>query len=418
MDALAILQKLFLALAVGLLVGVERGWQERKGGPGSRAAGVRTFALIGLLGGLSALLSTVAGPLFLGFAFLALTAGLLPFEWREADLANSASATGTIAGLVTFALGAFAVIGSAPAAAACAIAATIILAERKVLHDFVSQLTWKELRSALLLLTMSFVLLPLLPDRTVDPWGAINPRQLWLMMVVIAAVSYVGYICVRVAGERAGLIYAGSAGGLVSSTAVTLAYSRMSKTRPGSALALCAGTTAAWAVSLLRQATIGVVIAPALLAPIGAVMGPPALVLAAVGLALYLHDGRNRTQAPLALSDPFELGEVLRFGLLLAIVLLLAKLSGGATHGLSLVPLAAVSGLVDVDPITLSAARTTGAGITAPYAATVILVAAGANLAFKTAVALVLGTRSFALVMLATAATAAACAAAAWFAFG
>lgn len=418
MDTLTVLQHLAVALAIGLLIGVERGWQERAGAPGSRAAGVRTFALIGLLGGLSALLARFGGPWFLGLALIAFVAGLLPFEWREANKADSSSATGMIAGLVTFALGAYAVAGDTAAAAAGGIAATIVLAERKILHEFVSRLTWKELRSALLLLTMSFVLLPLLPDRTVDPWDAINPRQLWLMMVVIAAVSYVGYICVRVAGERAGLVYAASAGGLVSSTAVTLAYSRLSKKNPQSSPALAAGAAAAWAVSLLRQSAIAIALAPALLAPVGAVMGPPALLLAAAAVALYLRAERQRTAAPLALSDPFELGEVLRFGLLLAGVMLVAKLSGASTHEMSLVPLAAVSGIADVDPITLEAARSTGTAITAPYAATVILVAAGANLVCKTVVALMLGARGFAATMLALAVLGAATAGAAWWVFG
>ncbi|MEJ0028337.1 MAG: DUF4010 domain-containing protein [Rhizomicrobium sp.] len=418
MDTLVILQRLLLALAIGLLVGVERGWQERDGKEGSRAAGVRTFALIGLLGGVSALLSGFAGPLFLGFAIVAFAAGLLPFVWREAAAAGSSSATGMIAGLVTFAFGAYAVIGDAAAAAAAGIAATIVLAERKALHDFVSRLRWSELRAALLLLTMTFVLLPILPDRTVDPWDALNPRQLWLMMVVIAAVSYVGYICVRVAGERAGLIYAAAAGGLVSSTAVTLAYSRLSKKSPASAVALASGVTAAWTVSLLRQSTIAVAIAPAMLVPLAATLGPPAALLAIVALGLYIRAGKHEEPSPLVLADPFELSEVLRFGLLLAVVLLAAKLSGSWTHEMSLVPLAAVSGAVDVDPITLSAAKLSGAGIAPSYAATVVMVAAGANIVCKSTVALLLGSRVFAAIVLGSAAAAAAVAAAAWFVLG
>ncbi|MEI9990983.1 MAG: DUF4010 domain-containing protein [Rhizomicrobium sp.] len=418
MDTLAILQRLLLALAIGLLVGIERGWQERDGKEGSRAAGVRTFALIGLLGGVSALLSRFAGPLFLGFAIIAFAAALLPFVWREAEAAGSSSATGMIAGLVTFALGAYAVIGNASAAAAGGIAATIILAERKVLHEFVSQLKWSELRAALLLLTMTFVLLPILPDRTVDPWDALNPRQLWLMMVVIAAVSYVGYICVRVAGERAGLIYAAAAGGLVSSTAVTLAYSRLSAKSPQSAMALASGVTAAWTVSLLRQSSIAVALAPAMLAPLGSTLGPPAALLAVITLVLYLRAAKLEAQSPLVLSDPFELSEVLRFGLLLAVVLLAAKLSGSWTHELSLIPLAAASGAVDVDPITLSAAKLTGTTIAPAYAATVVMVAAGSNVVCKSTVALLLGSRAFAGYVLGAAIAAAAVAAAAWYVLG
>src|SRR6185369_12667632 len=135
---------------------------------------------------------------------------LAMFEWREAEANNSASATGLIAGLVAFVLGAYAVLGDMVVAGASGIAATVILAERATLHAFVSNLKWVELRSALLLLVMTFVLLPLLPDRAIDPWGALNPRQLWLMIVIIAALSYVRYRCRKLEVDLGVLIYASS----------------------------------------------------------------------------------------------------------------------------------------------------------------------------------------------------------------
>jgi uncharacterized membrane protein (DUF4010 family) len=397
MDTLQILQRLLLALAIGLLIGVERGWQDRAGKEGSRAAGVRTYALIGLLGGLSELLDSLVGFYMLGFIFAAFAGCLVLFEWREAQASDSSSATGTIAGLVTFTLGAYAVGGDQVAAGAAGIATTIVLAERQALHAFVSQLTWKELRAALLLLAMTFVLLPILPDRTVDPWDALNPRQLWLMMVVIAAVSYVGYICVRVMGARAGLVSAAAAGGLVSSTAVTLAYSRLSKQQPAIALPLASGIAAAWSVSLLRMSVIAITLAPSLLEPIGLTLGPPAIMLALFGAGFYWRAGQLKGQPPLVLNDPFELSEVFKFGALLAGVTLIARLANVSHAQLGLVPLAAVSGLVDVDPITLSTARMTGSMLTPEFAATVILIAGGANQLCKSAVAVVLGTRALSL---------------------
>ncbi len=414
MTTIDILQRLLLALSIGLLIGVERGWQERAGREGSRAAGVRTFALIGLAGGVAALLSEIATPLFLGFAAVAFVAALLPFEWREAAAADSASATGMIAGLVTFFLGAYAVHGSMAAAAAGGIATTIILAERKVLHEFVSRVTWVELRAALLLLTMTFVLLPLLPDRTVDPWNALNPRQLWLMMVVIAAVSSVGYLCVRLLGARAGLLAAAAAGGLVSSTAVTLAYARLSEKQPNSVLPLASGIAAAWAMSLMRMSGIAVALAPALLRPLSLVLGPPVLVLALFASVFYRRAGQQTDTAPLALDAPFELGEVVKFGVLLAGVTLIAKLANLSGLPGGLVPLAAASGLVDVDPITLSAARMAGGAISFPFAATLILVAGGANVVCKTAVALAIGSRALFVDVAMFAAAAGAAAGAAW----
>ena len=417
MDTLLLLQRLFLALSIGLMIGIERGWQERDVKDGSRAAGVRTYALIGLLGGVCALLSQLAGNAVLGVAFPALAASLALFEWREAQANGSSSATGLIAGLVTFALGAYAVLGNMAVAGAGGIATTIVLAERKVLHDFVARLRWSELRAALLLLAMTFVLLPLLPDRAVDPWNALNPRQLWFMMVVIAALSYVGYICVRVAGERAGLIYAAAAGGLVSSTAVTLAYSRLARLHPLSSLPLAAGIVVSWGVSLMRMAAIATVLAPALLWPVGLTLGVPAVVLFAAALVYYRRSGTLDGKSPLELNDPFELGEVLKFGLLLATVTLLAKWAGSGSGQLGLMPLAAVSGLVDVDPITLSAARLTGVTIGAPYAATIVLIAAAANLVCKSVVTAVIGTRALALYTVGAGCAAAAAATAVWILF-
>ncbi len=414
MDTFALLERLLLALAIGLLIGVERGWQERDGKEGSRAAGVRTFALIGLLGGVCALLGKLLDNGLLGISLLAFAASLAVFEWREANASKSSSATGMIAGLVAFVLGAYAVLGDMVVAGASGIAATIILAERRVLHTFVEHLKWRELRAGLLLLVMTFVLLPLLPNHPIDPWQALNPRQLWLMMVIIAALSYVGYICVRIAGDRAGLLYAAAAGGLVSSTTVTWTYARLAKVHPQSSMALAAGVTSSWAISLLRMSAIAIAIAPGLAPSLGATLGTPALVLAGVTLFLYRRSGTLTEASPLVLTDPFELSEVFKFGLLLTVVTLISKLSGTGTSQLGLIPLAAVSGLVDVDPITLSASRMAGGSILIPFAATVIVVAGGANLLCKSVIAAVVGSRAFAFYLVASAVGAAGSAVAVW----
>src|SRR3954469_14914314 len=147
------LKRAGLAAAIGLLVGIERGWQEREARDGSRVAGIRTFTLIGMLGGLCGFL-TRAAPLALGPCFVAFA---LPFgfmEWRRAQAADSFSATGLVAGLLTFALGAYATAGSMTVAAASAVVMVAVLAERHILHGFLRQLTWVELRGALALLVM------------------------------------------------------------------------------------------------------------------------------------------------------------------------------------------------------------------------------------------------------------------------
>ena len=206
------MERLAAALAIGFLVGVERGWKQREDVEGTRVAGLRTFTLIGLLGGLSGILGLLLGPA----AFLALVfAFALPWTlykaseiWREDDV----SITGLIAGIAVFALGALASLGHIQEAAAAGIALTAILAGKGLSHGWLRQLTWPELRSALLLLAATLLALPLLPDRALDPWGAFNPHELWLLTLLLAAASFAGYAGLRIFGPRHGLFVAGVAG--------------------------------------------------------------------------------------------------------------------------------------------------------------------------------------------------------------
>ena len=252
MSELELLQRTALAAAIGLLVGIERGWQEREARDGARVAGIRTFTLIGTLGAICSLFSGPGG-VALGFCFLGFALPFGLFEWRRAAQEGSVSATDLVAGLLTFALGAYAVRGNLAVAAAAGVASAAVLAERRVMHEFLRHLKWRELRAALMLLVMTAVLLPVLPDRTVDPWNALNPHQIWLMTVLVGAISYAGYIAVRLAGERKGLLAAGLLGGIVSSTTVTWTYARLARRDAGAQPALMAAILAAWIVSLLRM---------------------------------------------------------------------------------------------------------------------------------------------------------------------
>ncbi len=400
-------QRLALALAIGLLIGVERGWQEREGKPGSRAAGIRTYALIGLLGGIWGLIAKSVGASVLGFAALAFAATFGFFEWRETTAAGSVSATGLVAGLLAFALGAYAVMGDMLAAGSVAVAATAILAERRLLHGFLEKLKWVELRAALMLLVMTVVLLPVLPDRTIDPWGAINPYQLWLLTILTAAISYGGYVAVRIAGGRKGLLYGGATGGLVSSTTVTWTFARLAKQQPLAQKELSAGITASWAMSLLRMSLLATILAPALAFHLAA---PVAGAIAVTSLATaYFYRGSVMAgeESPLTLEDPFDLRAILRFCAMLAVVLLAAKLLSSAFGPGGVISLAAISGFADVDPITLSMAKLSRDSGVVGYAALAILTAAGTNLVAKCALAVFFGGLRFALPLIATAAVAA-----------
>jgi uncharacterized membrane protein (DUF4010 family) len=381
MNELEILQRTGLAAAIGLLIGIERGWQARQGKAGSRVAGIRTFTLIGGLGGISGLLP---GAITLGLCLAGFAVPFGLFEWWRARQTGSVSATGFVAGLMTFALGAYATRGSMLVAAAGGVVAAAILAERQVMHSFLRHLKWTELRAALVLLAMTVVLLPILPDRTVDPWNALNPHQIWLMTVLVGAVSYAGYIAVRLTGERRGLLFAGLAGGLATSTTVTWTFARLARKSPAALAEVMAAILAAWIVSLLRMAAIAVAIAPVLLKPLGMPIGAASLVLLIPAVLAYRIAGKSGGQG-LTLKDPFELPLMLRFTALLSAIMLLAKLISSGQSGLF--ALGGLSGLLDVDPITLSMAQMASTGVTPQIAAATILIAAAANALAKSVLA-------------------------------
>ncbi len=242
MDTIELIRRLSVALAIGLIIGVERGWKQRSEPEGERTAGLRTLSLAGLLGGVwgALTLNVGAGGLIgLGIAFAAFTTVIASFRYREMQHEGSFGATTVVAGMVAFALGALAVMGDPKVAAAAAVAATILLALKSVLHAWLARLTWEELRSGLVLAAMTLILLPLLPDRQLSPWFPVNPREVWLFTIVIAALSFAGYVVIRVAGARLGILLSGLVGGLVSSTAVTLNMAQLSRQHPTHIRAVC-----------------------------------------------------------------------------------------------------------------------------------------------------------------------------------
>lgn len=392
-----LIRHLAVALAIGLLVGAERHWRERAEAPGRRTAGVRTFALVGLAGGLVAALARHSGPtggavLLVGGLF-ALMAALLPFALREAKASGSFSATSVVAAIGTYALGALAVSGEARAAGAAAVAMTAVLAARESLHGLMARITWVELRSAILWLSMTLVALPLVPDAPV-PWLlGVNPHQVWILVILLASVSFLGYLGARIGGARRGLLLAGAAGGLVSSTAVTLANAGAS-VRGGPDAGLAAGALVAGAVSCLRTAGLALLVAP----QIGRLLSP-GLLAAAAGMAMvaaFLARRRSGAEQDAATpQNPFEIGAVLRMAALLAGVGALARLAAEQLGGAAVLVVAALTGLTDVDAITLSVPRMVPEMIGAPLAAQAVAVAVATNIVAKAAYGLSLGARGY-----------------------
>jgi uncharacterized membrane protein (DUF4010 family) len=403
MTVVELFQRLALALAIGLLVGIERGWQERKDPDGSRTAGIRTYALVGLLGGVWAAMTPKLGPVPLAAASIAFAAAFTLFEFREASAKGQFSVTGTVAGLLVFALGAYAVLGEMELAAAAGAATVGLLLARQNLHEFLRKLTWPELRSGVLLLAMTFVLLPVLPNRPIDPFNAFNPFELWMMTVSIAALSFAGYVAVRALGQRKGLIVGAAAGSLVSSTAVTLNNTRLAaqnKTDANDAFAV--PICVAWMVSLTRMIVIATALNPDLFPSLAGPISAALLVLCGATIYFNRKAAREHSHPNVELHNPFDLDWVLGFGALLSVVTVGSKILITLFGEAGLLLMAGVSGFVDVDPVTLSAARLAGASVTVREAATAILLAAGANLITKMTVPVLVGGRKFGLRLAAT----------------
>jgi uncharacterized membrane protein (DUF4010 family) len=391
-DTLDLFQHLALALAIGLLIGLERGWRERDDRDGLRTAGVRTFTLIGFLGGVSAAITPMLGALPLAAIGLALAAAFTLFYWREMTTREEYSVTSIVVALLAYALGALAVLGDMAVAGAAAVATVAVLAARNPLHEFVKALTWPEVRSGVLLLAMTFVLLPALPNRTIDPWDTFNPHELWLMTVLIAVVCFAGYAGVRILGGRNGLMLSSAVGALISSTTVTLNNSRIAHQKDGKgAGVLAASICIAWVVSVLRMSAIAVAINIAMLRP----LAPPILAVALIfGLAALFFQMRERKQEGLDASmfdNPLDLGFVLKFGVLLAAITIAANLANRNLGEGGVLGLAGVSGFADVDPITLSVSRLAGNMMTIANATNAILLAAIANMVTKMSATIVFG---------------------------
>ena len=228
-----ILYRFAVALAIGLLIGLERGWRQREEAEGERTAGLRTYTLSSLLGGLSATLAGATSQVFLGFAFFAFSLGFMCL--RLAGGARGAQFQRHRRRRRNARLRAWRLCGGSEKCglpSPVAVAVTLILALKQPLHSWLRTLTWIEIRAALILLAMTFLALPLLPDRAVDPWDAINPAEIWLLAIIIAGISFVGYIAMRVMGSQSGIAVVALAGGLASSTATTLTLARLAREHP------------------------------------------------------------------------------------------------------------------------------------------------------------------------------------------
>jgi uncharacterized membrane protein (DUF4010 family) len=368
------------AILIGALVGIEREKSKAQSG-NVGIGGVRTFILFSLTGAVAAWLSQTLGS---PWVFVAAVSGVSALA--VAGYVVQARAKPGAVGLTTEAaaigmclLGAACIVGSVEVTLALGVAVSAFLAYKQPLHALVGKLGTDDIEAGVKLLVASFIVLPLLPREAIDPWGAIRPHSLWLLVILIAALSLVGYVATRALGPERGTAAAGLAGGLVSSTAVTLSFARRSREEGGATDdALAGGLLIAWGVMFVRV----VILAAFVHAPLVPALVPPFAAMGVVTLgtaALLLGRTRAEERAvgrEVALRNPFSLTSAVKFGLLFAVVLLFVRIVQQRFPGEGYYVVAALAGLTDVDAITLSMVGLARDGGTDPATATNALVAA------------------------------------------
>lgn len=350
-NAAASIPGLATALGVGLLIGVER--ERAKGsGPNRAAAGVRTFTLLGLAGAIAQLIGPV------GIAVAGAFVALAMFASYRRTQAQDPGLTTEVAMLVTFFLGVLAVQATA-LAAGLGVMTAVVLTSKTSLHRFTRQrLSQQELHDGLLLVAAAFVVLPLLPDRTIDPWQAINPRKLWILVVAVMGVSSAGYVALRVFGSKLGLAVAGLAGGFVSSTATIAAMGDKAKASPKLTPAFASAGLISNVGTIVQLAIVLGTLSPALLArATWPLVAAGVVALAAATLSSWRAFASTRKDADLAGKRPFEPVRVLVFVGILAGIMLLAAIARHWFGERSLPWVLAASGLADVHAAAASAAQ-------------------------------------------------------------
>ena len=381
------LEALALATAIGLLMGLER---ERR--PAARA-GVRTFGLTGLLGALMALLAELlATPAFIAMGFAVVAVMIIAAFIRHPEPDDDPGTTSVVALLVCYSLGAMVWLGHGRLAVMATVGATMLLYFKSELRGVAARLTSQDWRSILQFSVLSLIVLPILPNRGFGPYEAINPHQVWLMVVLISGVSLAGYAALRLVGARYGAPLLGLLGGVVSSTATTMVFSRHARENPAMAPTATLVILLANLIMVVRILFIAWALAPSVVEPLvtGCLL---AILVGFMVIALNWHKLASQGELPIPQTrNPTELRAAIGFGLLYAGVLLCAAWLSDIAGSSGLYLLAFVSGLTDVDAIALSTLRLLNLGkLEVMPTAIAILLAMIANLSFKSSLAFGLG---------------------------
>ncbi len=381
---LIIITRLTVALALGVIIGVERGWSSRDSPEELGSDGLRNFALVGLLGGIAALLaqqwnSGILAIIFLGLSILVSTSYVV-----TAKKSNDYGTTTELAILITFILGALVVQGLGLEAVAVAVIVSWLLKLKPEIQQVLIWLRQEELIATLQVLLLALVTLPLLPNQDIGPWDAINPRAIGLLVMLIVGISYFGYFIIRLWKHKSGVLLIGLLGGFASSTATTIALSRMAKKGQGEikllAVAIALATATMSPRLFLEIAVVNSPLATKLAIPLIALGLTPiiiALILIKRGIAQKGED------VPIELSNPIEIRLALQYALILTVLSLLIQAGQRWFGETGIYLISALSGLADVDAVSISLARAVNENMSLSVAQVGIFIAVAMNTLMK-----------------------------------
>ena len=397
MDELDLVVRLGIAALAGMAVGVEREWSGHASGPGARFAGVRTFFLLGASAGVAGWLVEVAQPL-VAMALLLATGGLVVAAYAAAASRSPEAIDGTTeaAALLVLGIGLLAGAGHLRVASGAAAVVVLALGEKETIRQFIRRIGQSEMRAALQFAVLALVILPLLPTGPFGPFDAIRPRALWIVVLLFSGLNFLGYLARKSVGSAQGYPVLGALGGLVSSTATTLNFSRQSRKDPGNAVPLAIGTVAACTVLVPRILAVTLILNPALL---GATVLGLAPVLAG-GIILILLAWRSLksgkpAEPPPAPENPLQLKSAIQLALAFQVVLFLLAIMTEQFGEAGVLVSAGLLGLTDMDALTFGMNRLAETPDLVVTAARAITLGVIVNSVFKAVLAATLGSSRY-----------------------
>ena len=379
-----LLRTLAASLAIGILIGIERGWRQRDANDGSRVSGLRTFGLLGLTGGLAGHVPDLLAAAIALAALSSLVLGYRSALAREGSL----SVTNTLVGIVTFALGYMAAKGQVGEALAVAAVTTLLLTLRAQAHAMLKGMTAQEIDSIARFALVALVILPLLPDRNLGPYDAWNPRQIWMVVVVVLGLSFAGYVATRRLGSGKGIMITALCGSLVSSTAVTVTYAQRLRQKDGPEAPLIAGIALASLVMFVRVQLLSITLIPYAARSLALAMVPAFVVGGLTTLLALRARNAEASASEVKLGNPLDFGPALLLAGLVAVMAIPARWALEQFGDQGIIVVLGLTGMWDVDAAVLTLAGMPKDILDGTTAGLVLAVPVLANTALKGVLAL------------------------------